>query len=377
MSYKKGRTNIDLVLTITTDLGETFLFPDEPLQLVAHLFTSSPHQKPVPDLETSLTWSPGMRVLKTSIPVSRTDLKFLCVGPIDHELSAGHLSRLSRPTTGRHRGLMLPAWADICPANGVSSDVSFRRLQVTDDVFLELEEEIGESIARHIWDAGMAATAFLTYLQPPSEVDIGTNNSNMTVSLREILSYDRPINILELGCGVGILGLGLGAILSSRRDFSTYRGVALLMTDLEEAENRARCNIQRLENLRAPSANPVKVLYENLDWDLGREGKFGSEVLSRSWDLIVLSDCTYNIDMLPALVETLSQIHTLSKARYKPGDLHTTSVFLATKRRHSSEDALFGLMSGHGWSIRCHNVMPMPVLYEDSEAVDLYIFGKA
>jgi len=375
MSFTNRGTSIDLVATITTDLGDSFLVPDESLELVVCLFTSSPRQRPDPDVKMHVRWNPGMRVLKTSIPVSRTDLKLLYVGPLDQKLSASRLSRLSNTACGGERGLILPAWADITPVNGTPSDVSLRRLQLNDEVFLELEEEIGESIARHIWDAGLASVAFVAHLRPPSEVDIKTDNANMT-ALREMLSCDRPIHILELGCGVGILGLGLAAILSSGRDYSASREVALLMTDLPEAEGRARCNIGRLETLQASSTSHVKVVYENLDWDLCREGKAGSKVLACPWELVVLSDCTYNVDMLPALVDTLSQIHSLSKARCEPGDLHTTRVFLATKPRHPSEDALFDLMAGQGWSIVCHETMEMPVLYEEASRVDLYLFEK-
>ena len=96
---------------------------------------------------------------------------------------------------------------------------------------------------------------------------------------------------------------------------------------------------------------------------------------SRYFDLIVLSDCTYNVDMLPALVGTLSALHA-SNLESHPRKRSTTKVFLATKPRHESELALFDLMRKEGWETLAKQAVPLPVLGQEPESVELYIFEK-
>ena len=94
-------------------------------------------------------------------------------------------------------------------------------------------------------------------------------------SLKNILESKETVNILELGCGVGIFGLGFAA-LSSRMRPHGGKPCSVLMTDLDDAETRARANIARLEsNDRSFHADKVEVLYENLDWADGRRGRLG------------------------------------------------------------------------------------------------------
>ncbi|KAL6820736.1 hypothetical protein V8C40DRAFT_268144 [Trichoderma camerunense] len=129
------------------------------------------------------------------------------------------------------------------------------------------------------------------------------------------------------------------------------RRCTILMTDLEEAESRTRLNMSRFLQARqehkSNTAPPVKLPYENLDCEQGQEGVFGPGAQSHRWDLVLLSDCTYNVDMLPALLGTLSALHESNTA--ETGEqLQSTKVILATKPRHASEEVLFGLLSDQG-----------------------------
>jgi hypothetical protein len=198
-------------------------------------------------------------------------------------------------------------------------------------------------------------------------------------SLKTIIESREELGVLELGCGVGILGIGFAILCPRMRDAqaSPHR-CTILMTDLEEAEARARSNISRMIRNNEANSFPEaysNVLYENLDWEDGRQGVFGAEAGSRAWDLVVISDCTYNVDMLPALVETLSALHA-SNVR-KAGKGFATNVFLATKPRHPSERALFDLMAAQGWRKAAEQVLTIPVLgSDDAQQVEMYLFGK-
>ncbi|KAL7951538.1 hypothetical protein V8C42DRAFT_356768 [Trichoderma barbatum] len=106
------------------------------------------------------------------------------------------------------------------------------------------------------------------------------------------------------------------------------------------------------------------------------EGLFGPEVQSHLWDLLLFSDCTYNVDMLPALVGTLYVLHesNMAQAGEQP---QSTKVLLATKPRHASEEALFGILSDQGWTELHRQTLPLPVLVAEAQCVELYLYEKA
>ncbi|CAK7227052.1 hypothetical protein SBRCBS47491_006438 [Sporothrix bragantina] len=435
----QGGSSLGLVLTITTDLGESFLCPDEPIRLAVELFVDTV-EKQVDKVEDEVnesgddgegtyenempppkeivrthifelplmapstapagkagkggkpskaaaaaggdasSWRAGMRVLKAEAKLSKDAeaclwgshssrsptailKRRICIRTADKKLSATCTKQLVETKSGGNGyddGLIMPLWVDVPEtADETFPHVALRQLLLDDDVAakagdkskaaasVEVEEEIGESIARHVWDAGL------------------TQKQNKT------------LRVLELGSGVGILGIGLAAIVqeASRRGSAAAtaeEGNAIfLLTDLPEAEEHARTNMAR--------SGSTSLDYENLDWEDGRQGHFGPAVAGDSdgndnaWDLVVLSDCTYNVDMLPALVETLTALPSKSdtKGAKKP------SVLLARKPRHASEEALFSLMTDHGWTVRANSTVPLSVLDGDAQVVELYLYEMA
>ncbi|OTA98526.1 hypothetical protein M426DRAFT_325905 [Hypoxylon sp. CI-4A] len=371
------RPTISLLITVTTDLGDSFLYPDFPLDLIVEAHSSAGK------LTTyRAKWSAGLRVLKLEIPVipglKKGDATYtLNISPESHRLPGGvlstnHVLPWTIPSTHRHvstRGLVMPATVKMF--KGVCEPVSVRTLELPDNgLQLEVEEDIGESIARHIWDAGVVTASFLAHLI----LDCGDASAVLPVR-------KDTFNALELGTGVGILGITLARILEN---VATIQGrilveAAVLLTDLPEAEERAKSNIARAETAlsRSQSNGSVTTLqYENLDWDEGKLGRFGPLASSRPWDLVILSDCTYNVDSLPALIGTLSALHAANlKHPNMPADAET-SVILATKPRHSSEEALFGLLEADAWRYRVIKSIPLPKLGEESEVVDIYLLEK-
>lgn len=68
--------------------------------------------------------------------------------------------------------------------------------------------------------------------------------------------------------------------------------------------------------------------------------------------LVVVSDCTYNADSCPDLVQTLAQLSSCAAS---------VTVLVAMKRRHDSEEVFFRLMEAAGFHISHKNCVDLPV----------------
>lgn len=376
-----GRSHalVKIVLTITTDLSDSFLSPQTPIQLaVVGAYTQQKDGKsqlvPVNLIQTSPpTWRAGMRVLKLDLPLPPQPIETIQIRPLNRQLTALSTDDVLPGT----QGLIMGVYADMPrPGGGPAPSVCFRSLRLsTGDPgvvqTLQIEEDLGESIARHIWDSGIVMVSLFATLCLDNAA--GTTQQKALPLLHNILSpRDHALNILELGCGVGVMGIGLARILALREAKEQPR---ILMTDLPEAEQKARANIARqTASLSDASAN---LDFEPLDWEDGKDGQFGDQATSHAWDLVALCDCTYNTDTLPPLVKTLSALHRHSAARGAvTGTPVNTEVLVSTKLRHSSERIFFDLMSAEGWGIKEQTVLPLPVLDGEAQAVEVYLFGK-
>lgn len=366
---RSGLKTLKLVLTITTDLSDKFLCPYEPIQLsiIGAGAPANPQNGPVPINLTPKnppTWRAGMRVLKVDVQLPLQPIETVQVRPTNRQLAALITDDIS---SGTGAGLILPVFADLAP--GPTSHICFRSLRLPGGTAtLQVEEEMGESMARHVWDGGLTTASFVASMVLGQTA---ANSSSATASLPILANIlqqnDGPLNIMELGCGVGILGLGVARILGVSSQ-ATAEKSTLLMTDLPDAEERTLANIARSADQTA-----CTVMYENLDWNDGKDGIFGPEVTSRAWDLVILSDCTYN-DLLPELVKTLSAVHAHSAQQSGPSN---TKILLSTKPRHSDEKVFFDLMSEDGWSIQEEVKLPLPVLNDEAQTVEVYLFSRS
>ncbi|KAJ4858757.1 lysine methyltransferase domain-containing protein [Trichoderma breve] len=368
LAISGSKARLDLVITINTDLSDSLLFVQDSLEIIITAEVASSSGKTTWALtgRNELVWKPGMRILKPSLNLPLQFIKALaasskteiCISAKPALSATGVQSILMDSINSAQDefggGLIMPVWAEV-RAKGHSDDhICTRRLYFSGEneggEFLEIEEELGKSYASN---QGVTMTA-----------------------MRDILCTASELNILELGCGVGTLGTGLFAALRHMRPAGSG-GCTVLLTDLEDAEARASRNISRLqESAHMTGEDTAQLLYENLDWEDGREGRFGPQVQARRWDLIVLSDCTYNEDGLLSLVETLSALHA-SNVNKATGESFTTKVFVGTKPRHSSENAVFGLLDQAGWQMQAKQVLPLPVLGSEAQTVEMYLFEKS
>ncbi|KAI6286863.1 hypothetical protein MCOR03_004481 [Pyricularia oryzae] len=420
---RQSQIDVELVLTITTDLGDSFLCPKTPLDLEVFISERSSRQNwdglnenAEPDRSQQFRkvpmprqprWTAGSRVLKTEFllpafnSIEALGETTLCVRPANRSLSSDATADLLNT-----HGLVMPIYVELRPS-APAETVALRRLRFSAPgsdqlvamrrpVAVEVEEELGESIARHVWDAGVCMTAMVS-----SMCSVGPDGKMATLpTMKDILTAGDSLSVIEIGCGVGILGIGLATALLRRQRCDDERGgqtsgpspISILMTDLPEARDRAVANIARYDRMnshgppqresgqdgseedRAVEARLIPVDYEDLDWEDGRKGIFGPRVNARPWDLVMLSDCTYNVDMLPALVETLTALHR--SVTTASASVAGPKVLLATKPRHESEKALFGLMRDAGWSISDQAVLPLPVMGGEAEIIEAYLFTR-
>ncbi|SPN98663.1 uncharacterized protein DNG_01708 [Cephalotrichum gorgonifer] len=338
------RRDLSIVLILSTDLGDSLLSVSQPLPISILLFEESNVVSQTPTFAASISWNPGARVAKHTIPLPDRPWRQILV-TVEEDLAAvdfPNLAVFARDSGASPRNpLIMPAWFDFKTGNRPAgrTDVCLRKLRLSGPLSVEFEEEFGDSIARHVWDGGLAAVSFLTQLHE-GKVEAGRKMPYLSKLL--FPDNKRPLNILELGCGVGVLGIGLAGLLSLAASPEVSSECHLLMTDVPDAEERALANIGLFQDSQGSLGGSIPTIeYENLDWEADLEVKFSESIVSRPWDLVVLSDCTYNIDTIPALVETLSQLHSTAAAHQKSSpERQSLKVFLATKPRHSSEQAM-------------------------------------
>lgn len=176
--------------------------------------------------------------------------------------------------------------------------------------------------------------------------------SNATLPvLSELLQNprDKPLQVLELGSGCGIVGIALAKLLPR---------CSVMLTDLPEAEDIVIQNIAA-----ARPAHSSKIEYQNLDWDEPLPKDFCHEPI----DLILVSDCTYNADSLPALVSVLDRL-----VQSSPSAL----ILVALKRRHESEAIFFGLMQSAGLCQHKVHTLSLPSQHDQLDRIELHCYGR-
>ncbi|GAB0133997.1 hypothetical protein EsDP_00002384 [Epichloe bromicola] len=377
-----------LTFEIANDLGDDLLGPADPVSITVGAHAESSRYDNVSCALTErlkLEWGTGQRVLKPTFKLPQKIENAIAsghsvsvsIGSANPDLAADSVYNIlmsSIKDRGEGADGLISTVTVGLSGPDVDQDASLRRILLSGrgepPQYLIIGEQIGHSIARHIWDAGLVSLCAIagTFKFP----DLAPSQSSCMTKVHQILTQSNGVNVLELGCGVGILGLGLSAVFPKGAGDCT-----ILMTDCHDAKCRARSNMGLLHQQRSGSnLGYAQVMYENLKWDNGRQGRFGSKAQDRRWDLIMLSDCTYNVDSIPDLVGTLSAVHRLNKDFDPDDETFSTRVFLATKPRHDDELVLFEMMAAEDWTIADKLVLSLPVLGRESEKVEMYLFER-
>lgn len=160
-----------------------------------------------------------------------------------------------------------------------------------------------------------------------------------------------PIEVLELGSGCGLVGLGLAQLVKAR----------VLLTDLPDASEIAELN---LRSTALPAGSVAS--FEVLNWE---HEALPQVVQARMFDVVLVADCTYNSTSIPALVRTLQHVVWRSGSAV---------VVVGMKVRHASELVFFDLMEAAEFTQTGHVAIPLPdgedLDVDDTTNIDLYTF---
>ncbi|KAG9248406.1 putative methyltransferase-domain-containing protein [Calycina marina] len=321
-------SNLNAKITITTDLGESFLFSQ--VLLVTRLESENGENL---DAGHEYLWKgqDGMRSIEVKIPLPQALLRSkrrfkLLIRPKHESYAVDDFAAALYSGEGNEGRVVAVRSMSIDDASRASAQQALvERVFGSGTSKSRIWEEKGESIARHIWYEHLG--------QLPS--------------LRERLSHSN-LRILELGAGCGIVGITLSTAIPSSQ---------ILLTDLPEASEILTHNLALLPQTRR------KPTYQVLDWT----EPLPPNVQSTIWDVVVVADCTYNPDVVPDLVATLGNIAAGNS---------NVLVLLAMKVRHESEKVFFELMNTSDWVVEEKAAVLLPVLGGEDEEIDIYVFKR-
>lgn len=365
LETEKDGPCIKALITLTSDLSDGFYPLDA--QICIDLVSSNTKKDCAKShvFQQKTSWQPGMRTL----PIA-------CTIPADWPLK----KNLKLALTPSHAFRPRPLWNDgtlvMQPLVGVESaqvqlskgerEAERKMLRVVSLVSqheppLCVWEEMGETIAGHVWNAGVATTAFThcSLLHSPRCFPL----------LENALAARQPsqVRVLELGAGCGILGLGIARAL---------RGCEVVLTDLPHNEYLASCNIEAFQaQHQEQNRNPAKqehsrVSFQALNW----KEPLPDSLSNHHFDLFIASDVTYNFDSTPFLVGTISSL-----VQRSPQALTVISM----KFRHSSEQVFFELMGEAGFMIADRARVLAPITdfpdgsMPDADEIDIYAFTRS
>ncbi|KAH0542228.1 hypothetical protein FGG08_003350 [Glutinoglossum americanum] len=312
---KQDSSTITALITITSDLGESFCSKD--VTIAANLVRDKDGESMGYKVHQ---WRAGMRNLLVDVNVGD-----ITAYPMKLHIAAKYQNGDDSCEYLSNAGnYIVSAWSETLCLLGKST------------IECMVERRDAGLILMSFLDAGITAGA----------IDVA--------SLRETLATakQRRLNCIELGTGCGIVGLGLAQALPN---------CDMLLTDLPEAMDVVKRNM-----LSARPAPNTTINFEVLDW--GKD--LPTTISSKEFDLILVADCTYNPSSMPSLVCVLATL-----ARRSPGAM----VLLAQKVRHSSEAIFFEHIAESGFIQNDHVAIPLPSdeelgFSDDSENVDIYIF---
>jgi hypothetical protein len=301
---EKSSTQLKAVITLTTDLGESF--HPEDADLVATIRETA-HDGEV-YLRRRLQWPAGARAMPISLDISHIDVEWpACL----------HIGVKTAVVKGPgFLPAIVDAWSgELDPTKG-QLDSGWRverRFVPLSERPITIIEDAGDSIARHLWDGSQALAQIID-----ETISLGHNSTQIPLLEYVLVSATyRRLNVIELGCGCGTVGIALAQSIPD---------CDVLLTDLPEVDSLVAANIARLN----PAINS-KVSFHSLDW----MAPLPKDVVARNHDLIIVSECTYNTDTLQPLVDTLKALITRSPKAV---------IVVSTKTRHDSEAAFFDLM---------------------------------
>ncbi|KAJ4983847.1 UPF0665 family protein c [Stagonosporopsis vannaccii] len=334
LTSEKGtkRTQVYCLITITSDLGDSTLPYDA--DLVAELISPArDFQGDEVLVERAIKWTAGLRTLPVTLPLKT----WHAAGPL--RMRIGTKPKASHDTFDELSQVesqgIVSAWSAPFDSAGQKEAIKLveRRFSIAHRT-IRIWEETGESIARHLWDAGIALSSQLSALATPTP----TPDSLSTALSLPSRPPNARLTILELGTGCGIVGTTFASLIPNCH---------VTLTDLPEVHDIvARNTSSEVVELATGS----RLSFEELDWDAELPAWL-ADSQNTKLDLVLAADCTYNSDSSPALVNTLKRLAAVHS---------NLVVAIAMKMRHDSERVFFHLMDDAGFEETALLEWPLP-----------------
>ena len=336
---KQSAAVVKTTVAVSTDLGDDF-FPNllplkfEVLGPGKKVLQSSTHQ-----------WKTGMRALSVEFALSkRPPTCRLRVSASESEYSTSFDLNDGILVTPCIMPVVSGIFDEVSGGQTRDSDVE-RVIPLLENQDLRIYEATGDSIARHIWDGSVAFSGLI------DRASLGKSGVPFLDKTLCGADTSNSFRAIELGAGVGLAGLTLAHLVP---------GANIMLTDVPEVE-------QLLErSIAANDMDPKTVHFGVLDWEQPITPQFKQHV----FDLILISECTYNEDSIPALVGVISNL-----ADFSP----QATILVATKQRHKNERIFYHLMEQARFVIthETHVLSPRnytPHDFDDADRVNVYTF---
>ena len=197
-------------------------------------------------------------------------------------------------------------------------------------------------------DGGVVLGAVLRDLV--SSPDFMGGKSLLYCKLQEM--QRKKSKMIELGSGSGLVGIQFA---------HACPGSQAVLTDLTMATDIMAQNAKR-----AQWSKHYHIECCGLDWAEDLPKSFSDD----RFDLILVSDCTYNTDSIPNLVKTIASLF-----KHSPRAL----LVIATKVRHDSEAIFHNYLKKAGIIQKDHQSYPIPDRQrihfgQELESVDIYVY---
>ncbi|KAK4936520.1 hypothetical protein LTR10_022627 [Elasticomyces elasticus] len=316
--------DVSAVVAVTTDLGDALYSKD--LELIITVVEAN-HPHGVLHTDTAM-WQAGSRALK---------LKVNCHGKYRSRSVRLHVT--TKETLFALKMLDVPrivdVWSVTFPLNEKqrTEPIVERQFFLPNRSRLRMWEETGDSIARHIWDAGLG---FLLYFAQALSSSPSPGVSTFAALLKS--NKVRRLKVLELGAGCGTVGVAFAQLVKCD----------MVLTDLDDAQEILASNIKCASPL---AGSTIKA--EVLDWTSGL-----GDSSNAKYDIVLVSDCIYNPDSSLHLVEILRQLATRT-----PNLL----ILVGFKRRHEADTIFFERMQKTRFEVKESINIPLPHTMTDQD----------
>ncbi|KIX00406.1 uncharacterized protein Z518_10545 [Rhinocladiella mackenziei CBS 650.93] len=320
----KKTVDVSAVVAVTTDLGDAFYAVN--VDLVAEAVEATrPH---VVFHSQTFPWQATSRALKFSLN---------CPGKYVSRSVRLHVTTKDTIASSARREVpqILDVWSIAFPLSDKqrTDPIVERQVLLPNNSPVCISEETGDSIARHIWDAGLG---FLIYFAKALSASPTEGVSRCAALWKS--SKVRRLRVLELGTGCGIVGIAFAQLVKCD----------ILLTDLEDAQEILASNVR----YASPVAGSM-IQTGILDWATGLDDSSNA-----NFDLILVSDCIYNPESSIHLVETLRQL-----AFRTPKLL----ILVGFKRRHEADTVFFERMQQANFDTVERINIPLPYTTTDQD----------